>query len=295
MHTATAFDLIWRSDFPLEHFSAALDFAGEPDVSVRQVRALTERSDGQQINRGLVYPDGFRFTWNDSAIFDVFDGARIDVLTLPGWTGALPWPFYSTVTALLLAWRGNLPLHACAVELAGRAVLLCGASGAGKSTLCAALVADGARLLSDDLTVVQPGAAGQPPRVLPGRPGIRLFPAIAAQQRGIAAQPVDDDHRDKVMATWPGLGAGGPAAIGAIILLQDRPAPADPAARFAIMHQQLFRPKWMQVLPGSNDRFLSLAALTKVAQLVVLPPVGPDSSRDAAARVLAVQATMAGP
>jgi hypothetical protein len=119
------------------------------------VAALADRPAGRLINRGMVFADGFRFTWNDVATFDVFAGARIEVFPLPGWTGSLPWPFYSTVTALLLAWRGDLPLHACAVEIAGKTILLCGPSGAGKSTLCATLVADGACLLSDDLTVIR--------------------------------------------------------------------------------------------------------------------------------------------
>lgn len=293
MHTATAFDLIWRSDFPLEHFSAALDLAGEPDVIVRQVPALTERSGGLPINRGFVYPDGFRFTWNDIAAFDVFDGARIDVLPLAGWTGALPWPFYSTVTALLLAWRGNLPLHACAVELAGRAVLLCGASGAGKSTLCAALVADGARLLSDDLTVIRPGSIGQPSQVLPGRPGVRLLAAIAAQLPRAAMTPVADDHRGKVMAVWPHQLASKPALIAAVIVLQDRPAPASPAARVALLRRHVFRPQWLDVLPQPQARFLHLAAVVDTSRILVAPPLGPFDARDVAARISALSATVA--
>ena len=274
MHAATAFGLIWRSDVALEHFNVAPVFTGEPDVSVRLVAALADRSDGHTINRGLVFADGFRFTWNDVATFDVFAGTRIEVLPLPGWTGSLPWPFYSTVTALLLAWRGDLPLHACAVEIAGKTILLCGPSGAGKSTLCATLVADGARLLSDDLTVIRPAIAGQAAVVLPGRPGIRLFSAIADQLHGITASPVKDDHREKVMVTWPITAISKPEPIAAVILLSGGQAPAGPAERFVILQQQLFRPRWMQVLPGQSSRFQALAALANTAPLVTLPPLG---------------------
>ena len=49
-----------------------------------------------------------------------------------------------------------LVLHGAVVEREGRAVVMPGASGAGKSTLTAALIAEGWRLLSDEVTIVDP-------------------------------------------------------------------------------------------------------------------------------------------
>jgi HprK-related kinase A len=49
-----------------------------------------------------------------------------------------------------------LIIHAAVVERSGLALLLPGLPGAGKSTLCAALVARGWRLLSDELTLLSP-------------------------------------------------------------------------------------------------------------------------------------------
>src|SRR5450830_885400 len=48
-----------------------------------------------------------------------------------------------------------LIIHAAVVERGGRAVILPAPPGSGKSTLCAALVARGWRLLSDELTLVR--------------------------------------------------------------------------------------------------------------------------------------------
>jgi hypothetical protein len=60
---------------------------------------------------------------------------------------------------------GRLSLHASAVELNGRALVLVGASGAGKSSLAAALcLRKGAALLSDDMTALD----HDPYRVQPG-------------------------------------------------------------------------------------------------------------------------------
>jgi len=51
--------------------------------------------------------------------------------------------------------HGYLMIHAAVVEKNGRAAILPAPPGSGKSTLCAALVARGWRLLSDELTLVR--------------------------------------------------------------------------------------------------------------------------------------------
>ena len=81
--------------------------------------------------------------------------------------------------------RGVLPLHAAAVEVDGRTVLLAGPSGVGKSTLAAAFLRRGHRILSDD---VAPLAVNGPDGlILPSLRRIRLWRDSAEQ----AAWPVD--------------------------------------------------------------------------------------------------------
>ena len=59
-----------------------------------------------------------------------------------------------------------LTIHAAVVERAGRAVILPAPPGSGKSTLCAGLAFSGWRLLSDELTLIEPdtGAVVPVPR-----------------------------------------------------------------------------------------------------------------------------------
>jgi len=63
-------------------------------------------------------------------------------------------------------------LHATAVAVGGRGLLILGRSGAGKSSLALQLIALGARLVADDRTRVTLGPAGlvaSPPEAIRGR------------------------------------------------------------------------------------------------------------------------------
>ena len=62
--------------------------------------------------------------------------------------------------ASLLAPHERFVLHAGAIQLDGRAVLILGGSGAGKSTLIFGALHEGWDVLSDDLVLVRPGGTG---------------------------------------------------------------------------------------------------------------------------------------
>jgi len=91
--------------------------------------------------------------------------SREAVITADGFL--LDEPFSLQVAVPRLEWALNtcifegaqdyLVVHGASVERDGRALTLLGESGAGKSTLCAAMVAAGWRLLSDELTLLVPG------------------------------------------------------------------------------------------------------------------------------------------
>jgi hypothetical protein len=81
------------------------------------------------------------------------------------------------VLAYLLRLRGTLSLHASAVAVDERAIVIAGHPGAGKSTTAAAFARSGATVITEDVAPVVwiDGA----PSVTPGYPRIRLWEDVA--------------------------------------------------------------------------------------------------------------------
>jgi hypothetical protein len=89
-----------------------------------------------------------------------------------------PWSWQRFLVGRVLPWaavvRGRELLHASAVAVDGRAVVLLGPTGTGKTTLAARLVLGGARLLTDDALAVDAELRAHPgPALLCVRPSER--------------------------------------------------------------------------------------------------------------------------
>ena len=117
------------ADYPVLDDSTPADF----DVSLRSPRGL----------RRLLKPQVY-FHYNGLAPFQPLPLAQ----TYPMFEWAMNW----CVSSHAHSW---LVIHAAVVEKEGAAVILPAPAGSGKSTLCAALVARGWRLLSDELTLIR--------------------------------------------------------------------------------------------------------------------------------------------
>ena len=192
----------------------------------------------------------------DGAVFDMRDGNRID------WSAPdveePPIGLYSTVAALLLAWRGAVPLHCSAVEIDGRAILIAGPAGAGKSTLAAALVDAGGRLVSDDLSVLAATDDG-PPQLWPGRPAIRLVDPSAV------------DPLDKKLVRPAMVDVTQPVPVTTLLLLRATPIAPGPADAAQAMRRQLFRPLWMAAMPRQKERAATLLASALQIKIAIMP------------------------
>lgn len=250
-HLAQAFGLRWSSDRPLTQFSAAHNDR-PADVHVRRVQRLGARPGGVVVGNGLVFEDGARFTFGPTT-FDTFGGGSVD------WCGPdadVPVAFYGTVVAILLAWRGLVPLHASAVEIDDKAVLIAGPSGAGKSTLCHALVQAGARLVSDDLSALARVTGPGVPLLLPGRPEIRLV-----------ADSGPWEGKPKVLHGAVMTDPDRTVPVSTLLILGARTIAPGTAATHRALAAQIFRPRWMAALPLARERAATM--LHAAARLTV--------------------------
>jgi len=135
------------------------------------------RPDYRLVDRGA---DGYFYRIRDFVDIDISPDQRTlhCRLTEAASMDMLPVMLAGHVLATLLLLRGELVLHASAVEVDGGAVALVGNSGAGKSTLAALACREGARLVADDVLRVQPDAGGV--RCYRGGSFLRLRPESKA-------------------------------------------------------------------------------------------------------------------
>jgi hypothetical protein len=136
----------------------------------------------------------------------------------------------SSAICTLLSMRGDLVLHASAVEAGGRAVLFCGPTQRGKSTLARALGESGRRLLGEDGIAIELGDGS--PVAFPGARGVRVR---SRDWNGRARTGLLPD---------PGSGEPGPCPVGAVVLLEERGAelavePLEPARALALLTPNL--------------------------------------------------------
>jgi hypothetical protein len=78
-------------------------------------------------------------------------------------------------TALCFMHRGDLPMHAAAIDVHGSAVLLAAPGRFGKSTLASAFLQAGCRPLSEDMTCIR---LSPEPSVIPGSAMLRIRPDV---------------------------------------------------------------------------------------------------------------------
>ena len=219
---------------PLEVAFSLLGLAGRFDDSTPPVRLeLARRSEltdvvpeGAPVLSVVRRPDGrvaVRFQGDEDAgyllasegygRFHVDAGARL-VRCAPVQRPSGRWQRFlvGQVLPFVAVLRGFEVFHASMVELDGRGVALVAASGVGKSTLAAALVARGARLVTDDVVAVAAAESGP----LAGEPGLGL-----ASIRRDAVQRLGPD----VVARLGPPVAGDDEAVRIVVDVVDRAVP----------------------------------------------------------------------
>jgi hypothetical protein len=208
-----------KSDLPLLRLNSAMGTRGE--LRIEAAASPLERPDRAPVST-LVSDDGH--CWYAS--YELEDGRCL--IELPPTASFLLEPtggrivvdseadaelgehrIVSSAVCTLLSMRGDLVMHASAIEIDGRAVLFCGPTQRGKSTLARALGEAGHRLLGEDGVVIDLGDGG--PVAYPGARGVRV-------RRG------DKEGRNNRtdLLPDPGRGEPDPCPVAAVVLLGER-------------------------------------------------------------------------
>ena len=118
-----------------------------------------------------------------------------------------------------VAYRGRLLLHAGAVVIEGRTILVVGESGWGKSTLVAALHAQGHPLLTDDCVLLH--SKDTHAYALGTYPSLRLLPDTLARVMADSQQnPLSEGQNKHRVGVLPAPLDGLDAPVAAVYLLQ---------------------------------------------------------------------------
>lgn len=263
-----------------------LALGGEGDVRwrVSRVGALAPMHEPRELGRETIYDsvaatlyahrDGHRIVVDDTGSFDLQADGRIFVAPLATASEAfIRAHILGRVLATALHTDGWLPLHASAVLTREGVVAFLGPKGMGKSSLAAAMVAAGARLVTDDTLPCQ---ASMPPRAWPGIQALRVREDVREALALQSGDPLDVDSRRFLVQLGPERRSQKPEPLAALFLL----APAEDDSRAEAAVRTPFAPVLgaaaITAHVKSGAMFGPAAApamLARAAQMVHLVPV----------------------
>ena len=232
---------------------------GEADIAILvepRLAALADDGFGWTVDG-----DALRFTASDIGVWEVRGGHEIALAPI----GEAD-PRELRLFTLGSAWgalgyqRGWAMLHGSAVEVGGRVALLCGDAGAGKSSLAAALVAEGAALLADDLSRVEDG------RLWPSTTRLKLWEEALAALDWTGRERVPDGAREGKWHLPMTAPSPEPRTLDAIYLLEWGEGPrfkrlTGAQAAAALMRASCYRPDMLAEMGLLGEQSAKVAAL----------------------------------
>jgi hypothetical protein len=264
-----------RSDLPMPELAPWTGDDREPDLQVRtgtvpaRLQDALDVSPRLQVNaqkQARLSVDGVATYWlktsHEVVVELQADAADPDVRTF----------LFGTILGLLCHRRGLFPLHASCVRIGANAIAIAGVSGAGKSTLAAALTRRGHALVCDDISVIEPDAAGGPV-VRPAFPRVKLWQdsldALGLRSDG---RTPNRDGRNKHYLRFNETAnfQTGPVPLQAIYLLDAPHAPdavpgaiarLAPMQAVAGLHEQVYRRRTAARWGQEADLFKALGQI----------------------------------
>ncbi|MGH3011331.1 MAG: hypothetical protein ACRDMY_05755 [Gaiellaceae bacterium] len=158
--------------------------------------------------------------------------------------------------------RGDLPLHAAAVEADGGAVLVAAPRTYGKTTMAAAFHRAGRRVLSEDTSCIR---LGPEPAVVPGPAMLRVRHDVAGVLELPAARRLGEDP-DRVHYALEDPGNCTPVPLRAVVFLDESEA----TALETVEQPEAIRDLWALSfrLPTEEDVSRSFAGVADLASTV---------------------------
>ncbi len=281
------YGLALRSSIAIEGLEAVTSNTTDPDVDLvtgdvaplgGELLATDPADDEEPAVQVERVGDTFVFAYRDGTRFRLEDRGRRITTEWTSTAADMATYLLGPILAFVLRLRGVLALHASAVSMRGRALLLCGAAGAGKSTTATALLLRGARAVTDDVAAIVWQDAR--PYVQPGYPRLRLWSDSVARLYGAPdALPLLTPTWEKRFASTESSFVREPQEVGAIAVLRGREADAAHVRRLqgheAVM-SILVRTSVQHLLDGADRR----DELARIAQLVAAVPVFELRARD---------------
>jgi hypothetical protein len=228
------------------------------------------RPDNPFHGRLLEAENGFAFWASDAGWYFVDPDARHITVSPGADVLRRELRLFGVPTALCTWAIGDVSIHAAAVEVEGRGILLAGPSRYGKTTLAAAFARAGHRLLSEDTTRCSPRG----PVIYPGPAVLRLRADVGKELNipNSRLAPSDDEGRVPLIFDSLARGDGAAVPLAAIVIVRE---PADvprlDAVRAADAVRDLlaltFRVPTPFALTETFDRLVAMAARTTVFDL----------------------------
>jgi hypothetical protein len=303
---ARAYGLTVRSEIPLHlHRPLAagtpvdLEIALGPQVAATDAtppgRVLLDLRGSRQYYAATAVDEGFRLRFFGSC--DVLLDRDLTRATVHPMAGAdldlLSVLVGGTLLAFVLTLRGEVVLHASAVQVGDEALAFVGASGMGKSTMATLLCADGARLVTDD--ILRLDTTSSPPTCALGATELRLRKGADHLAERFGTSPGRRTTGDDRQALAAGPGATEDLPLAAMVV----PLPDHSPERRTTEITRLSSTEAMVLLSqfprllGWQDEAVRRASFHQLADVVdrvpvhlALLPWGPPFPDDIAVRVL---------
>ena len=227
-----------RSDLPICLTRDADPERPMPPLYVRQAPAVLAEPTGPPVlewvpgpgrplaGRLHTLPDGYGMWIDGLGSYQV--DPSLPMITAPADLPPARWEFrlWGVPAALCFIARGDLSLHAAAIDTGGAALLLVGPGRFGKTTLAAAFLQAGYRTLAEDLCRC---TLDPVPAVYPGPPILRIRRDSYARLKEFPGTHVvmeEDDRIHLAIDSSSMRGGGEPVPLGAIVTLQTWSGPA---------------------------------------------------------------------